>query len=76
MNSEYSCSYRQVFNCFGAPGIPNEYVATLYWREKNGEWGRVIHRRFWWRRRAEKQCLQWMSMYGARMTHDPIPGSI
>jgi len=57
----YEFDYRQLFNQFGAPGIPNEYEATLY-RD-----GRVVHRRrFWWRVKAERQCERWVSLYGAK----------
>ena len=56
----YTCSYRQLFNVFGAPGIPNEYLAELFCNGK-----RVESRKFWWRRKAENQCLRWVRMYGA-----------
>lgn len=60
--SNYTCSYEQLFNVFGAPGIPNEYRATLKRDDK------VIQRRtFWWRRKAENQCLRWIRLYGAKM---------
>lgn len=60
--TEYHCSFRQLFTAFGAPGIPNTYRATLY---RNGE--PVEYRDFWWRRRAEDQCLRWQQLYGARV---------
>ena len=58
--SVYTFTCRQVFNVFGAPGIPATYRATLY---RNGE--KVRHRDFWTMRRAEKQCARWASLYGA-----------
>ncbi|SHY51752.1 Uncharacterised protein [Mycobacteroides abscessus subsp. abscessus] len=58
--AKYTCSYDQLFNVFGAPGIPNTYEAVLRKR------GKIVDRRtFWWRRRAEAQCLQWKRLYGA-----------
>lgn len=58
----YTCGFEQLFNVFGAPGIPNEYQATL-WRD-----GRAVQsRKFWWRRKAENQCLRWVRLYGAEM---------
>ncbi len=58
--SAYTCSYRQLFNVFGAPGIPNEYEAVLF---LNGE---VLERRkFWFRRRAEQQLIRWKALYQA-----------
>lgn len=67
--SGYTCSYRQLFNVFGAPGIPNTYQATL---TANGS---VIERReFCFRVRAERQCLRWAQMYGARIVHTGHPG--
>lgn len=60
----YTCSYRQLFNEFGAPGIPNEYVAVLR-RD-----GKVLARRkFWFRHRAENQLVRWRGLYGAEVTH-------
>lgn len=56
--SEFTC--RQLFNVCGAPGIPNTYRATLY---RNGKPFRSQD--FWWRRRAEDQCVRWREMYGA-----------
>ena len=65
---EYSCSYRQLFNVFGAPGIPNEYQAEL----RRG--GKVVERRkFWFRRRAEKQCLRWNDLYSAEIVRERHP---
>jgi hypothetical protein len=61
----YTCSYRQLFNTFGAPGIPNTYRAVL---SRNGNV--VIQREFHWRRRAENQCERWVRLYGARMVCD------
>lgn len=62
---EYTCSYRQLFNMFGAPGIPNEYQAVL----RKGT--TVVERRkFWFRRRAEKQCVRWAHLYGAAVVRD------
>lgn len=58
--AEYEFTCRQLFNEFGAPGIPNTYRATLY---RNGK--HVEHRDFWWRSRAERQCQRWVSLYGA-----------
>lgn len=59
----YTCSYRQTFNIFGAPGIPNTYWAVL-----NDPDGRLVERRrFCWRSKAERQCLRWVQMYGACM---------
>lgn len=55
---EFTC--KQLFNEFGAPGIPNLYRATLY---RDGK--RVQHRDFWWWRKAERQCERWARMYGA-----------
>ena len=55
---EFTCG--QLFNVFGAPGIPNTYRATLY---RNGV--QVQRETFWWRYRAEKQCMRWRDMYGA-----------
>lgn len=60
--SKYFCDYQQLFNCFGAPGIPSTYEAVLY---KNGK--RVKTRTFHWRRNAERQCLRWVELYGAKM---------
>ncbi|OZE35663.1 hypothetical protein CH259_16700 [Rhodococcus sp. 05-2254-4] len=58
--SEYTFSYSQLFNVFGAPGIPNTYEARLY-RD-----GRCIKSRtFWWRSKAESQCMKWRALYGA-----------
>ncbi|WP_236740388.1 hypothetical protein, partial [Mycobacteroides abscessus] len=49
---DYACYYKQLFNVFGAPGIPNTYEAVLK------RYGRVIHRETFWRRKsAEKQCI-------------------
>lgn len=60
MTARYTCSYQQLFNCFGAPGIPNTYEAVL---RKNGKQVKV--RTFRWRRTAESQCLRWKELYGA-----------
>lgn len=56
----YTCSYRQLFNVFGAPGIPNTYRATLRFNGK-----KVETRDFHWRFRAERQCLRWRDLYEA-----------
>lgn len=58
--AEYEFTCEQLFNVFGAPGIPNTYRATLY---RDGR--RVDFRDFWWRHRAENQCVRWQAMYGA-----------
>lgn len=63
--ADYTCSYRQLFNTFGAPGIPNTYRATL---RLDGR--KVTERDYHWRRRAENQCLRWVQMYNARMEDD------
>lgn len=56
----YEFSYGQLFNVFGAPGIPNTYEAVLY-RD-----GQVVKRHtFWWLRKAERQCAIWVTLYGA-----------
>lgn len=56
---EFTCE--QLFNVFGASGVPNTYRATLF---RDGE---VVERRdFWWLRRAERQCERWVRLYGAR----------
>lgn len=60
MSDPYTFRCRQLFNVFGAPGIPNTYRASLY---LNGEC--VESRDFWWRRKAEKQCERWVKLYGA-----------
>lgn len=58
--STYQFSCRQLFNQFGAPGIPNTYRATLF------SDGRVIEKHdFWWRSKAEQQCFRWVVLYGA-----------
>lgn len=62
MSGEFTCSYRQLFNQFGAPGIPNTYLATL--RRNNTI---IQERQFHWRRKAENQCLRWVQLYGAEM---------
>jgi len=54
------CSYEQLFNCFGAAGIPNTYEATLW---KSGK--RVKSRTFHRRRSAENQCLRWIELHQA-----------
>lgn len=61
MGDHYTCEYGQVLNIFGA-GIPNEYKATL---RRNGKV--IATRTFWWRRRAENQCLRWKQLYDAVM---------
>lgn len=59
--SEYTFKYKQLFNVFGAPGIPNTYEARLY-RD-----GKLIESRtFHFRRRAERQCRTWRDLYGAK----------
>lgn len=59
-DSKYTFKWGQLFNVFGAPGIPNTYLATLY---RNGK---VYEERyFYFRGRAEKQCMKWIVMYGA-----------
>jgi hypothetical protein len=50
----------QLFNEFGAPGIPNTYRATLYQDRLP-----VEERDFWFRSRAERQCKRWVDLYGA-----------
>ena len=57
----YTFTCEQLFNVFGAPGIPNEYRVTLY---KDGR--EVERHTFWFRRKAERQCLQWRRMYDAK----------
>ncbi|MBM4469877.1 hypothetical protein GS982_19975 [Rhodococcus hoagii] len=58
--SVYEFRCRQVFNVFGAPGIPNTYEACLY-RD-----GRRIKRVTSWRRRkVEQQCIVWRDLYDA-----------
>ena len=59
--SDYTFTCKQLFNVFGAPGIPNTYRAALY---RDGK--RVKYRDFWFRRKAENQCMRWAAMYGAR----------
>lgn len=59
MGYEFYC--RQLFNVFGAPGIPNTYRASLY---RDGKC--IEGHDFWSRRRAERQCERWVSLYGAR----------
>lgn len=57
----YTFSYSQLFNVFGAPRIPNTYEACLY-RD-----GRLIKRAtFWWRHKAEAQCMKWRALYDAK----------
>lgn len=58
--SHYEYEWGQLFNVFGAPGIPNTYRATLY---RNGKV--VEEHDFWWRSRAEKRCLLWQRLYNA-----------
>lgn len=66
MSDVYTCNYRQLFNEFGAPGIPNTYEATLF---KNGK--RVKSRTYHWRRNAESQCLRWKQLHDATVeTHE------
>lgn len=56
----YTFEYEQLFNVFGAPGIPNTYRATLY---RNGK---VYEERdFHFRVRAESQCMKWVALYQA-----------
>lgn len=56
----YHCEYRQLFNVFGAPGIPNTYEAVLL---RNGK---VVERKtFWWVAKAKNQCREWREKYGA-----------
>lgn len=62
MTRRYTCTYQQIFNVFGAPGIPNEYQATLY---RGAEV--VEERTFWWRKKAENQCIRWRNLYDARI---------
>lgn len=61
----YTFTCRQLFNVFGAPGIPNTYRATLYRHDR-----RVQTRDFWWWRKAEAQCERWARLYGARPRGD------
>ncbi|MBT2266434.1 hypothetical protein [Rhodococcus erythropolis] len=58
--SAYTFTCRQLFNVFGAPGIPNTYEACLYKDGKAIQW-----RQFHFRRKAERQCERWHSLYGA-----------
>lgn len=58
--SEYTFDYGQLFNVFGAPGIPNTYEACLY---RNGKL--VLREIFHWRRKAEAQCMKWRQLYDA-----------
>ena len=60
MSDGYEFTCRQLFNIWGAPGIPNTYRASLY---RNGR--RIKHRDFWSWRRAERQCMRWRALYGA-----------
>lgn len=55
---EFRC--RQLFNVFGAPGIPNTYRASLY---RDGKL--VQSRDFWFWSKAERQCQRWVELYGA-----------
>jgi len=61
---EFSC--KQLFNVFGAPGIPNTYRATLF---RDGK--KYDHRDFCFRYRAEKQCKRWVDLYGAKPVAEP-----
>ncbi|WP_100458482.1 hypothetical protein [Mycobacteroides abscessus] len=64
--ADYACYYKQLFNVFGAPGIPNTYEAVLK------RYGRVIHRETFWRRKsAEKQCIAWKRLYDAVVLPPP-----
>jgi len=58
--NKYTFTWEQLFNVFGAPGIPNTYRARLYRDGKLYE-----SRDFWWRARAENQCARWAALYGA-----------
>lgn len=59
--SDYTFACRQVFNVWGAPGIPSTFRATLYRDD------RIVQRRdfSWSIHRAEKQCERWSRLYGA-----------
>lgn len=59
--SGYEFTCKQLFNVFGAPGIPNTYRATLY---RGGR--EVEHRDFWFWSKAERQCERWRSLFDAR----------
>jgi hypothetical protein len=56
---EFPCG--QLFNEFGAPGIPNTYRAVLYLDGKH-----INCRDFWFRARAERQCQRWARLYDAK----------
>jgi hypothetical protein len=59
--SEYTFEYYQLFNCFGAPGIPNTYRCLLY---RDGETVAVRDIGLEWR--AIRQCRRWVDLYGAK----------
>lgn len=58
---EFTFEWHQLFNIFGAPGIPNTYEATLY---RNNRIYKVVT--FHFRGKAERQCEKWVRLYGAR----------
>ena len=63
MSKGYTCEWYQLFNVFGAPGIPNTYAAVLY----DGEGYVRAVERFHWKKRAKAQCREWREDYGAKI---------
>lgn len=61
MSKHYTCEWYQLFNIFGAPGIPNTYRAVLY--DEDGDVREVEH--FHFKKRAKAQCREWRDDYGA-----------